>query len=273
MAILKKTQAYATFMGFQIQEIYALLFLVDTKYKDYKKIEIEVIDDVCIKGDNKIICQIKRKMAGNGKITNASEDLWKTIFNWMSFLKEYIVSDKDELMFVVECGPEISEEDYIYKMNSVSSDKESEDLYTSLKDWYTKKYVLVDNKAYVRKYLDEIFMEENKYYIKTIFIKFSLMINKENYFEKMKNIFKNDYVYPEVLIDGMVDKTISWFKQKIVECYPISVDRDEYSEVIRRYIEQHIIGAKLVSLKSNVNEEDIKKRNLKILYFYKNYLN
>ena len=54
MDSVKRTQAYHVFMAFQLQEIYALLFLVDKKYSNYEKIEIETLDDVCLKGDGKI---------------------------------------------------------------------------------------------------------------------------------------------------------------------------------------------------------------------------
>lgn len=249
-------------MGFQIQEIYALLFLVDTKYRNYKKIEIETFDDVCIKGNNKIICQIKRKSTEKVGITNASEELWKTIYNWLFFIKQNIVDDNDVLMFVLDCKQENSAEKFIYKMSIVSSDNESKVLYDHLKDWYTKNYIEQDSQAKIRRYLDVIFKEENEYYIKEIFIKFSLINNKENYFDKMKNILENEYVYPKVLIDGLVDRIISWFKQIIIERYPISVDRIEFNEVIKHYIEQRSMGAKLISLNADVNEDDIERKRI-----------
>ncbi len=262
MDSVKRTQAYHVFMAFQLQEIYALLFLVDKKYSNYEKIEIETLDDVCLKGDGKILCQLKRVSAQDKRITNASLDLWKTIYNWISFLKDSMINASDDLMLIVECDADAKEEDFVLKLNVSNSYEEVEALYIELEKWYKQHYVTnvkEDSSSAITKYLNEIFKEENKEITKQVFKKFSFMENKENYFEKLNHLLKTDYEIPYSLIESLVDKTISWFKQNITNSRPISIDRSSYRNLIRKFIENNTLSAKLRSQKIVVEENDIKK--------------
>ena len=85
------------------------------------------------------------------------------------------------------------------------------------------------------------------------------MENKENYFEKLNHLLKTDYEIPDSLIESLVDKTISWFKQNITNSRPISIDRSSYRNMIRKFIENNTLSAKLRSQKIVVEENDIKK--------------
>lgn len=71
------------------------------------------------------------------------------------------------------------------------------------------------------------------------------MENKENYFEKLNHLLKTDYEIPDSLIESLVDKTISWFKQNITNSRPISIDRSSYRNMIRKFIENNTLSANL----------------------------
>ncbi len=254
MSKSSKTEAQNTFMSFKYQEVYAIIFLLDPKYKKYEEIMIEFKDDIYLIGNkNDIICQLKTIETIGKRITNASESLWKTIYNWSNYIKNELISEQDELMLLLQNDEESQENDFAQKISKANSKDEINQLYEEFTEWYNENYIKKEKEATdykrpeIRNYLDEIFSKDNVELTKLVIKNFNFVEEKKNCFLRIKNFLHTSEAIPDSLFDDYLLSLLGWISKLIITSDNKVIVREEYDKFKKDFLENRIIIKKLNS--------------------------
>lgn len=96
--------AAAPALGYFYQVRYALLLILKSEWDNPNlSVEIETLDDVVLKNPDSLreLLQLKHHTSQKASLTNASTDIWKTLYIWCTHLKKGKISLPDTILTLV----------------------------------------------------------------------------------------------------------------------------------------------------------------------------
>lgn len=258
----KNDAVLSTFLGFKLQEHLALFLLLKMrKNRKNSYITIEELDDVALISNNGIeLYQVKNYSSSRTKLTDASVDLWKTIYNWIKKFKEDKLDEKSKLRLYVNSKSSYKDSDFVLKMNKVHNDNDFEELYQKLLVWYEEKYKNKNNKT-IKEYLDFIFVEENKDILRFVLKKFSLIQKQYTPIDELDEVIEKYCTFGDKNSQRFEDaKTfiLGEFNKIILESEKtknkIEIDIDEFHKKLDQF---SIKYSNVQRLRSTLTNDDV----------------
>ncbi len=113
---MSKFSAQESSLGYHYQIRYALYLLLKAKDKDEPFIRLENLDDVEVGDLNKVeLHQTKFHNANSANLTDASEDIWKTIRVWSEEATANNI-DLNNVLLVLVTTSETSKDSILYEL-------------------------------------------------------------------------------------------------------------------------------------------------------------
>lgn len=259
-----KDSALDSMIGFKTQEYYALEQILAMRSTG-GEVSLEDIEDVCfVKANHKVLFQIKHHVDNKNHLSNASTDIWKTIYNWIKKKKSNIVGNDDSYYLVVYQKKPLDEESYVDEMNKCDSVEEANILYDKLLVWYSLNYKEKEKK--LTKYLDSIFDPVNKEYLLEIMQKFQLNLIRK---EKTIDEIVHDYIVGSIGSDfheHLTSRILKIFDSEIhsqyISLHKVSIDVNQFHEKLDKFVDQFRAASKF-SRKTTAEEVKDKVENEK----------
>lgn len=244
-SILEQHTAGAQAIGFDYQFYYFMFLALNLKFG--QKVGFEVKDDVHIDNDDgtSILLQTKHSVVVNAEgvtqnLTALDSDLWKTLNNWVSFIK----ADKAntgflaKYSFILVTNKNDQNNDFIKCLDSFKSDGDAGKMLTKLKELEE-----ITQDETLKKYIKNI-SSLGKKKMKEFFLKVTIETGIDEIIQKIKNrIFENvrqkkfiDPIFESLSSNLQVAKyteikgrnkfeiTFDDFNKKFGKCFQVAVE-------------------------------------------------
>ena len=160
-------------------------------------------------GNEKIAIQTKSALSDRNPVSDRAVDLWKTLYNWLSALKEGELP-LDSTIFTLVINVNKSG-NIVTWLNQVCDEKGSEEVYQKIRDVFTGedgKYI--EQSDSINHYIVSFLAEENKKYALYIIEKFKLVVIGEGHTDKLYDEFRAKTYLPSDIQLLVFDKMLGW---------------------------------------------------------------
>jgi len=204
MTIQEKHTAGAQLAGYDYQFYYFVYLALDLKQG--QKIGFEVKDDIHIdKEDGTTILFQAKHTSSDENLTTLDSDLWKTLSNWIDFIKE---ADKTtdflkKHSFVLVTNKNDSNNRFIETLAQFKENKDIDNVKNILKE-LADKTTSDMIKSYIKN-VDSL----SKANLKLFFSTLSIETDTTNIIAKLKNKILEKALYDEKLVDSIFDNLLS----------------------------------------------------------------
>jgi len=274
-----KTHAAGQLHGYLLQVRHMLFELISL---DDIVVSIEKIDDVAVESpDGSVIAeQVKSVTSDNNPISNRSVVFWKTLYNWLSYIKDdSLAVEKTSFRMVVSSSHAVSAGDMIEQFHEASTIDDAKKALSAAKlELWGKEAILKKSvpNSY-GKYLDVLFSDDNENLVTQIIEKFTLNIHKNDYDEKLIRKFNAHVMTPE-FEDSLLIYMLGWVSDQVNEYTskgsPAFISSDDYRSALttqrRMYDQRNSIPALSTEIASDevrteVENQDIYIRQLDLI--------
>jgi hypothetical protein len=230
MNIQERHTAGAQSLGFDYQLYYFVLLALELKQG--QKIGFEVKDDIHIdKEDKTILFQAKHTINENQNLTTLDVDLWKTLSNWIEFIK----ADKNFLKkhsFILVTNKNEGDNEFI---NTLSSFKANQDI-----DIVLSKLKELENRTKdktIKKYINNIASLNKKSLVKFL-QNTTIETNTDDIIKRVKSIILDQIRGEERFVQSIYEKLISNIQETkyldIKDKNKFEISREDFDKKFRR---------------------------------------
>ena len=247
-AVKARATAPGQYLGYGLQSVRLCFHLLNGDPDGTAS--IEHLDDVALKNsDNTVLLEQTKSALRQNPISDWSEDLWKTLANWIHNIRSGIV-DPTSTRFQLYVTPVRSG----YWANRLSDTNFSDDvagLISDLERKVMKRKTLPRSYQYIREILGA-----GQTTITHLVVNFMLK-SDEDPIEPIRSIFRP--TVPEALLDSCCDYAIGSAKdsadQLIRSGQPAIVNISQFQKEVRAFIAKHNLVAMLPSFASRPTQE------------------
>ncbi|GHT17658.1 hypothetical protein FACS1894189_3980 [Planctomycetales bacterium] len=197
------------------------------------KVGIEVCADVSLHypDGSKKVEEDKSSLIKN-PLTNRSNNLWKTFFNWVSMVNEgKLNTDIDRV--VLYANHQIPADSLVKQFHNVKTQTEADDIVSEVQKIMSN----VNQKQEIFKYIDFILNKNPKIFTK-ILLCFELVEDKQtdNVYDNIRNFFVNKMLIPEHGIEYLLESITGWLQKTIME----RIAKDVPAIISKEELKKHI---------------------------------
>ena len=212
------THAAGQMQGYMLQVRHMLFELIS---HDDKVVSIEKLDDIAIEEPNGSVVaeQIKSVTSDNNPITDRSIVFWKTMHNWLDYIRNgNLPLEKSLFRMVVVSNHQVKTGDFIQQFHKASTKAEA---LIALKNaqlsiWGKDDVLKSDVPDSYGKYLEKLFSDDNSDFVTQIIVKFSLIVHENDYDEKLIEKFNRQPIFAE-FADSLFIYMLGWVNEKVNE--------------------------------------------------------
>lgn len=213
-----KTHAVGQMQGYlrQVHQMYCELISIDEI-----TVSTEALDDVAVQGeDGSIIMeQTKSVTSGDNPTTDRSSVFWKTIYNWLQYIKNGDLSvNKAVFRFLVISEKNIEPGSVIAQLNTANTIELAKSALLNAKKelWGESEEKKGDIPPSYSDYLNAVFDKQNNDIICELITKMSVVIYESNYDEKIKKKFNAIPGLFSEFADNLYTDMFGWVTDKVV---------------------------------------------------------
>jgi hypothetical protein len=228
MSIQEQHTAGAQSLGFDYQLYYFVLLALELKQG--QKIGFEVKDDIHIDREDgtTILFQAKHTKHENQNLTTLDVDLWKTISNWVEFIKAGNKNFLDKNFFVLVTNKNEGSNEFIDTLYSQDIDT----VFSKLKELKDRT-----KDETIKKYINNV-ISLGKSKLKIFLAKLSIEINTDNIIKRVKDKILDQIRGEEKFVQPIYEKLISNIQETkyldIKDKNKFEISREEFDRNFRR---------------------------------------
>ncbi|MCL2681625.1 MAG: hypothetical protein FWE43_03975, partial [Streptococcaceae bacterium] len=268
-----KTHVAGQLQGYMLQVRHMLFELISL---DDIIVSIEKIDDVAVESpDGSVVAeQVKSVTSDNNPIANRSAVFWKTLYNWLSYIKDGSLKvEKTSFHMVVSSSHTVSAGDMIEQFHKASTIKDAKKALSAakLELWGKDEISKKDVPCSYGKYLEVLFLDDNEILIAQIIEKFALSIHQNNYDDKLIKKF-NAHVLLSEFEENLLIYMLGWVNDQVNEYtkkgLPATISSIDYRNALtiqkRMYDQRNSIPALSREIASDEAHTEVENQDIYI---------
>ena len=273
------THAVGQLQGYLLQVRHALFELISG---EGKTVSVECFDDVAIKfADDFVVAeQIKSVTSSNNPVSDRSVVFWKTLYNWLRYVQDGSLNINNTVFrLIIMSNKQLNLGDII-KLFHEASDKDQAivALKSAKKTLWGEKGELKNGVPNTyKKYLNELFANNNEDTTLQLITKMYVVIHENDYDEKLRKKFNDQIILPE-FADKLFEHMLGWITEKVNEYLkqgmPAIIQSEEYRSAliaqVRTYQQRNSIPAlskeiDVASARTEMEQQDVYIQQLDLI--------
>lgn len=231
-----KTHVVGQLQGYLLQVRHMLFELISV---DKRTVSLELYDDVAVQKNETFLAeQLKSVTSDDNPTTDHSVVLWKTFFNWLTYiLNGSISAENTQFQMVVSASSSIKAGSLICQFHEASTDEEAQKSISNacLKLWgenNIKRNKIPDTYS---NYVEALFSPNNREIFKTIIKNFKVTIHNNDYDEKLLEKFSCQLI-PQEFVYELLIHMLGWVTEEVNKYLkngkPAIIGSEDYRKVL-----------------------------------------
>lgn len=268
-----KTHAPGQLLGYMLQVRHMMFELISLD-PDHV-VSVEAFDDVATQVENGIVVQqLKSVLSENSPISNRSIDFWKTLNNWLSYVKEGSLSINNTIFrMIIIANRGLEPGNLIAKMFEAKTDAEATAALQLAKDtlWGKDDFKKSEVAKSYGPFLEAVFCDANKNTVISIIKKIELIVFNSNYNDNLYTKFCAQLIDDRfqdkffLLMLGWVNERVTCFLQQkktaFIKCEEF---RKELLKHTSNFRENTLLAAASLTIKDDEKRNEIDKQDIYI---------
>lgn len=209
------THVIGQLQGFLLQVRHMLFELISV---DDRMVSLELLDDVSVQVDKTVVAeQLKSVTSSTNPTTDYSENMWKTFFNWLTYVSNGSLSlENTQFRMVVVSNHNLKLGSIIDQFHNSSTINEAHEALCAarLKLWGKNDANRLKIPNTYSNYLEQLFSPENKDIVERILLNFKVSIHNDDYDEKLLERFCSQPI-PEEFAENLLIFMLGWVDNEV----------------------------------------------------------
>ena len=250
--MIDKTHVPDKLEGYLLQTRHALFELIS--HDSNRVVSVEAYDDVAFENDDTLVAeQLKSVLSDNNPLADRSVVLWKTIYNWSTYVSRGTLGKKKlELRIVVAASHEIRPGSIVSNFANAKDIEQAKEALQYAKNELvgTDDSPKIPSKG-IKEYIDYCFAEENETYVLTVIKLLSIELHNRDYDNKLKERFFAQPI-PVEYINELFTYMLGWVEEQIhlqtQKNQPAFLSTTDYINELRAQIQRYDVNKILVAV-------------------------
>lgn len=210
-----KTAATGQFYGYSVVQGARLLHRLLEAYPG-EFVTIEGLDDISREGNGQVIVEQDKSGLAHNPVSNSSNDLWKTFYNWLELIRAGSLSLQTRFVLYVAQN---HTGETVEMIDSCKSPEAADKTIALLREKYWGKSPTHPKKTLnpdgLRKFLDPVLDAEDEV-LRAVFIQFEFVQGSGAPYDDIKKLLSTKAI-GEVAIEPVLKGLIGWVQKKVAK--------------------------------------------------------